>query len=108
VLQPLVRLALFCYTFNMRKSISVTPKKRRGRPATGRDPLVTTRLPVEMIAAIGDFALRNHTSRSDAIRQLITAGLSMLGGGAAKRAKRKDDLARESAPVKRTRKTKTD
>jgi hypothetical protein len=65
----------FCYTEIMRKSITVTQKKR-GRPATGVDPLVTTRLPEEMIADIKAWAAQNHTSRSDAIRQLIAAGLA--------------------------------
>src|SRR6266446_8417334 len=68
---------VICYTAIMGKSIAVTPKKRgRGRPATGRDPLITARLPPEMIAAVQDWALQNRTSRSDAIRQLIAVGLA--------------------------------
>jgi ribbon-helix-helix CopG family protein len=59
----------------MRKSITVTQKKR-GRPATGFDPLVTTRLPEKMIADIKAWASQNRTSRSDAIRQLIAVGLA--------------------------------
>jgi hypothetical protein len=37
-----------------------------------------------MIAAITDFASQNLTSRSDAIRQLIAAGLSAIGAIPAK------------------------
>jgi hypothetical protein len=62
----------------MAKSISVTPKKR-GRPATGRDPLVTARLPKEMIVAVEAWAAKNITSRSDAIRQLLEVGLASSG-----------------------------
>jgi len=40
-----------------------------------RHPLVTARLPKEMIAAIESWAARNRASSSDAIRQLIDAGL---------------------------------
>jgi len=58
-----------------RKSIKVIPKKR-GRPATGKDPLVALRLPAEMIAEVDDWAARNAVaSRSGAIRALIEKGL---------------------------------
>jgi len=58
-----------------RKSIRVIPKKR-GRPATGKDPLVALRLPPEMIEAVDDWAARNETpSRSAAIRALIERSL---------------------------------
>lgn len=58
----------------MRRSISVTPKKR-GRPATGRDPLLTARLPQPMIDSIEVWARRNECSRSEAIRRLVELGL---------------------------------
>jgi len=55
-----------------RKSIKVIPKKRgRGRPATGKDPLVALRLPVELIGKIDDWAKRNSLSRSAAIRSMV-------------------------------------
>jgi hypothetical protein len=41
----------------MAKSISVT-RKKRGRPATGVDPLVGVRLPLEMIHLIEKLAAR--------------------------------------------------
>jgi len=59
------------------KSIKVKPKKRsRGRPATGKDPLVGVRLPPEMIKQIDTWAKREGvTSRSEAIRRLVDQSL---------------------------------
>ncbi|WP_074447978.1 MULTISPECIES: ribbon-helix-helix domain-containing protein [Bradyrhizobium] len=59
----------------MAKSITVTPKKKRGRPATGRDPHVTARLPQNLIDAIEVWAFKNGSSRSEAIRRLVEIGL---------------------------------
>jgi hypothetical protein len=60
----------------MKRSIKVTPKKkRRGRPATGRDPHVTARMPPELIRAVAAWAKHNKLNRSDAIRQLVERGL---------------------------------
>jgi len=71
-------LGLFlCYTENMRKSIKVTPKKKRGRPATGRDPHVTSRMPAALIADVEAWATANDTSRSDAFRRLVELGLTV-------------------------------
>jgi hypothetical protein len=66
---------IFCYTLIMTKSISVTPKKKRGRPATGRDPHVTARLPQDLIDAIERWAEKGGASRSEAIRRLVEIGL---------------------------------
>lgn len=58
-----------------RKSIKVIPKKR-GRPATGKDPLVALRLPPELIKAVDAWAARNKAqSRSAAIRSMIETAL---------------------------------
>jgi Arc/MetJ-type ribon-helix-helix transcriptional regulator len=54
----------------MAKSISVHQKKR-GRPATGRDPAITVRLPIALISAIDRWGARNSFSRSEAIRKLL-------------------------------------
>jgi Ribbon-helix-helix protein, copG family len=61
----------------MIKSIRVIPKKkrRRGRPATGRDPVTTMRLPDELRVSIDHWAAENKMSRSEAIRALIEQGL---------------------------------
>ena len=59
----------------MAKSISEIPKRGRGRPATGRDPAVTVRLPVEVIAALDAQAEKNSETRAQAIRRLVELGL---------------------------------
>ena len=59
----------------MAKSIKVHPKKRRGRPATGKDPLVSARLPQELIEQVEAWAAANSASRSEAIRRLVELGL---------------------------------
>jgi hypothetical protein len=66
----------FRYNRNMAiKSIEVIPKKKRGRPATGRDPLIALRVPAETIAEIDKWG-GGRLSRSEAIRTLIEIGLS--------------------------------
>jgi hypothetical protein len=59
----------------MPKSIKVTPKKARGRPATGKDPHVTARMPSALIAEVEAWAVANDASRSEAIRRLVELGL---------------------------------
>jgi Arc/MetJ-type ribon-helix-helix transcriptional regulator len=61
----------------MERPIKVIPKMR-GRPATGNNPLVATRMPPEFIRSIDKWAASNATrSRSAAIRQLIELGLTL-------------------------------
>jgi hypothetical protein len=79
----------FVYTDYMAKSISVHTKKRgRGRPATGHDPAVTTRLPVEVLVKVEKWAVDNECQRSQAIARLVQLGLAAAEkrgrGGAAK------------------------
>ena len=61
----------------MAKSVKVKPKKR-GRPATGRDPFVGVRLPPFLISEIEKWAAGQSAglSRSEAIRRLIELGLA--------------------------------
>jgi Arc/MetJ-type ribon-helix-helix transcriptional regulator len=61
----------------MKKSIKVDQKKKRGRPATGRDPMVSSRIPEDVVSAIDQWAERNETTRSDAIRHLVELGLTV-------------------------------
>jgi Ribbon-helix-helix protein, copG family len=68
----------------MRKSIKVPPKKR-GRPATGRDPFLTARVPQDVIDAIEAWAAASEISRSEAVRRLLELGLD----GASKRSRPK-------------------
>jgi hypothetical protein len=50
--------------------------KRRGRPATGRDPSVKVRMPPDIIQAIERWAGKFHDlDRSAAIRALVELGL---------------------------------
>jgi hypothetical protein len=60
----------------MKKSIKVVPKKR-GRPATGRDPLVTTRMSAELIRSIDNWATGNNITRSEAMRRLVELSLAV-------------------------------
>jgi predicted DNA-binding protein len=57
------------------KSIAIIPKKRRGRPATGKDPLIALRLPLALIKKLDDWAKENGVSRSAAVRGFIERGL---------------------------------
>jgi Arc/MetJ-type ribon-helix-helix transcriptional regulator len=63
----------------MKKSIKVHPKKRRGRPATGKDPLISARLPQSLIDNVEAWATANKASRSEAIRRLVEIGLERNG-----------------------------
>lgn len=66
----------FMYNLIMDTSIEVIPKKKkRGRPATGKDPLLAGRVPVSLITALEEWAVRHGVSRSEAIRRLIQRGL---------------------------------
>jgi hypothetical protein len=61
----------------MKKSIKVDQKRKRGRPATGRDPMVSSRIPAATVAAIDEWATCNDTTRSDAIHRLVELGLNV-------------------------------
>src|SRR6516165_1074808 len=76
---PLPLGSLFRYTLFMAKSAKVHLKKRRGRPATGKDPLVSARMPSALIAEVEAWAEANQMSRSQAFRQLVEHGLKGKG-----------------------------
>lgn len=57
-----------------RSTKKVTPK-RRGRPATGKNPLVSTRMPTALIEEIDAWADSGEVKRSEAIRRLVEIGL---------------------------------
>jgi Ribbon-helix-helix protein, copG family len=59
----------------MIKLIKVHPNTKRGRPATGKDPLVSARLPRTLIDRIEEWRAATHVSRSEAIRQLLEIGV---------------------------------
>jgi hypothetical protein len=76
VVQTLARLAFLYYVLIM-KSILVV-RKKRGRPATGQDPVTAIRLSAELRASIDAWAARqdDRLPRSEAIRRLVEAGLA--------------------------------
>jgi hypothetical protein len=82
----------------MTRSIKVTPKKKRGRPATGRDPHVTSRMPQPLIDQVEAWAASNDTGRSEAIRRLVEIG---LGSAKVARGQKRSDspTARDLAAV---------
>ena len=59
-----------------KSTLKVIPKKR-GRPATGKDPLIALRLPPKMIEAIDKWAAQQQPpmSRSKAVRTMIETAL---------------------------------
>jgi hypothetical protein len=61
----------------MGRSIAVLPKRTRAGPPIkwGRDPNLPVRVPKEMVAEIEDWANKNETTRSEAVRRLIELGL---------------------------------
>src|SRR4051812_36072812 len=61
----------------MKKSIKVDQKKRRGRPATGRGVMISSRIPALVVDAVDGWALQNETTRSDAVRRLVEVGLAV-------------------------------
>src|SRR5258705_2226561 len=60
----------------MAKSIKVNQKKR-GRPATGRDPVSAVRLPAPLTLAVDRWAEDHQANRSEAIRRLVELGLTI-------------------------------
>ena len=52
-------------------------QKRRGRPATGRDPVSAVRLPAELTASVDKWSEDHETNRSEAIRRLVELGLTI-------------------------------
>ncbi len=60
--------------------MSINVKRKPGRPATGTDPLVATRMPVELTAALDAAAAKAGLSRSELIRAWIQAHLGKSAG----------------------------
>jgi Fe2+ transport system protein FeoA len=61
----------------MAKLNKVVPKKGRGRPATGRDPVTAIRISEELRANVDSWAAAqdDQPGRSEAIRRLVEMGL---------------------------------
>ena len=54
-------------------------RKKRGRPAIGKDPGYGLRISDELIGRIQKWAAENSVKRSEAMRQLIDLGLKAKG-----------------------------
>lgn len=54
---------------------SSSPRRKAGRPATGKDPMIGFRAPVGLLAEIDAYAKRNGLTRAAAIRRFVEAGL---------------------------------
>jgi hypothetical protein len=52
-------------------------QKRRGRAATGRDPVSAVRLSAELTASVDKWSEDHETNRSEAIRRLVELGLTI-------------------------------
>jgi hypothetical protein len=63
----------------MAKYNKVLPKKRRGRPATGRDPVTAIRLSSHLRKTVDSWAgkQKDQPGRSEAIRRLVELGLTV-------------------------------
>lgn len=59
----------------MAKAIQAAPKRKRGRPATGQNPMIGGRVPQATIDAMDAWASANGLTRSEAMGLLIEAGL---------------------------------
>ena len=63
------------YILKSTMSIKDKPKKR-GRPATGKDPLVGVRMSPELTKAVDAWAKKNAHTRASAIRYFVEVGLA--------------------------------
>jgi Arc/MetJ-type ribon-helix-helix transcriptional regulator len=76
VVRHLARPIAFLYYAFMAKSITVV-RKKRGRPATGQDPVSAIRMSEELTRRIDQWAVAHKVaSRSEAIRHLVELGLA--------------------------------
>jgi metal-responsive CopG/Arc/MetJ family transcriptional regulator len=96
----LAQLAFLTYYGNMKRSIAVL-RKKRGRPATGQDPVTAIRLPVKLRSRLDAWCKQqeDQPSRSEAIRRILEQALAdPLGALAIKRkAQQASDLADRAA-----------
>jgi hypothetical protein len=75
-LQPLAMARFLCDTQIAMSNKKVIPKKR-GRPATGKDPHVSFRLGGELRESVDAYAASANLTRSEAIRHLVEYALSV-------------------------------
>jgi hypothetical protein len=99
------------------KNVSKSVSKKRGRPATGQDPVTAIRLSPEIRKSVDNWALSQpgKLKRSEAIRQLLQIGLvkstpsQLLRHFRAMEIARQDPIAyRDLAPTNRPERTEPD
>jgi hypothetical protein len=71
----------------MKKVSANVVKRPRGRPATGMDPVLSGRVPKDLIDRIDRWADANGYTRSESVAKLLEEAIT----AAEKRAKRKGD-----------------
>jgi len=83
----------------MAKSGAAAAKKKRGRPATGRDPVTALRLSTGMRKKVDAWAAgqTDKPGRSEAIRRLVGLGLEYLPPGPPRTKKKTAPRASEMA-----------
>lgn len=79
--RPLGFQATLRYDSNMKTSSKRVIPKKRGRPATGNDPVRSFRMPDELMSRIAGWAAdqEDQPSRAEAIRRLVEIGLRSKG-----------------------------
>jgi len=81
------------------KKKGIPEKRGRGRPPTGRDPVIPARFPKALIQEIDGFASKGETTRSEAIRRLVEQGLASQPKSVARRLEGDEDKARSEAKL---------
>ena len=51
--------------------------RKRGRPATGKSPAIVVRFPRDLVTTVDRWGKAAGTTRSEAIRRLVTLGLTV-------------------------------
>jgi Ribbon-helix-helix protein, copG family len=67
----------FGNTYFVNRSME-TPSRKRGRPASGRDPHITARLPEDMIRDLDRLAHERRATRSEVLRDLLRPALDAV------------------------------
>jgi hypothetical protein len=96
----LARSAFLTYYGNMKRSISVV-RKKRGRPATGQDPVTAIRLSVKLRSRLDAWCKKQEDkpSRSEAIRRILEQVLDPVGSPARKGLKASDFADRAAEQI---------
>ena len=69
----------FGYTLIMSDVNNSGPPKKRGRPATGRDPHLSVRVPQDLLDGVDAFASSSGLSKPEALRRILSDWLKERG-----------------------------